>query len=75
MEGRARIKSTAILVHVAQASLGPTANMKSTSVTPSLVSTGASVRIPWGPSAALALKVIPAIDARYKQLLVTWKYL
>lgn len=68
MEGHARIKSMAILVPVAQASPVPTANMKSMSVTPSPVSTGVSVRMPWSPSAALAPKDILAIGARYKQL-------
>lgn len=68
MEDHARIKSMAILVPVARASRAPTANMKSMSVTPSPVSTGVSVRMPWSPSAALAPKDILAIGARYEQL-------
>lgn len=65
MEGRARIKSTAILVTAAQASLAPTANTKSTSVTPSPALTEASVKMPWSPSVAPAPRATLATAARY----------
>lgn len=45
-EGHAQIKSMAIPVTAAQASLAPTANMRSMSVTPNRASMEASVRMP-----------------------------
>lgn len=64
MEGRAQIKSTAIPVPAAQASLAPTANTRSMSVTPSPASTEASVKMPWSPSVAPAPRATLAIAAR-----------
>lgn len=65
MEGRAPIKSTATPVPAAQASLAPTASMRSTSATPSPASTEASVRMPLDPSGAPATKATQATAARY----------
>lgn len=65
-EGHAQIKSTAILVTAAQASLAPTANTRSMSVTPSPASTEASVKMPWSPSVAPARRVTLATAARHK---------
>lgn len=65
MEGRVQIKSTAIPVPAAQASLAPTANTRSMSVTPSPASTEASVKMPWSPSVAPALRATLATAARY----------
>lgn len=64
MEGRAQIKSTAIPVLVALASLAPTASMRSMSVTPSPVSMEESVKMLWSPSAAPVPEVIQATVAR-----------
>lgn len=66
MEGRAQIRSTAILVPAAQASLAPTANTRSMSVTPSPASTEASVKMPWSPSVAPAQRVTLATAARHQ---------
>lgn len=65
MEGRAQIKSMATPVPAAQASLAPTASMRSTSVTPSPALTEASVRMPSSPSVAPAPKATLATAARY----------
>lgn len=65
MEGHARIKSTAIPVLVALASLAPTASMRSMSVTLSPVSMEESVKMPWSPSAAPVPRVTLATVARY----------
>ena len=67
MEGHAQIKSMVIPVRAAQASLAPTATMRSMSVTPSPVSMEAYVKMVWSPSAALAPKDILAVAARYKE--------
>lgn len=64
MEGLAQIKSTAIRVLAAQASLAPTASMRSTSVTPSPVLMAASVKMPWSPSVAPAQRATRATAAR-----------
>lgn len=57
MEGHVQTKSMAIPAPAAQASLALTASMRSMSATLSPVSTGASVRMAWSPSVALALRV------------------
>lgn len=68
-EERAQIKSMAILVPAAQASLAPIANTRSMSVTPSPASTEASVKMPWSPSVAPALRVTLVTAARYTHTL------
>lgn len=65
-EEHAQIKSMAIPVPAAQASLGRTANTKSMNATPSLVLMEAFVKMAWSPSAALVPKVILATAARYR---------
>lgn len=68
MEGRAQIKSLGTPVPVAQASLVPTASMRSTSVTLSPASMGESVKMPLSPSVAPAQKATLATAARYTHL-------
>lgn len=65
MEGSAQIKSTGIRVLAAQASQAPTANMRSTSVTPSHASMEASVKMPLSPSVAPAPRAMLATAARH----------
>lgn len=64
MEGRVQIKSMVIRVTAAQASLAPTASMRSMSVTPSPASMEASVKMPWSPSVAPAPRATLATAAR-----------
>lgn len=64
MEERVQIKSMVIPVTAAQASLAPTASMRSMSVTPSPASMEASVKMPWSPSVAPALRATLATAAR-----------
>lgn len=66
MEEHAQIKSMAIPVPAAQASLAPTANTRSMSVTPSPALTAASVKMPLSPSVAPAPRVILATAARHQ---------
>lgn len=56
----------AIPVPAAQASLAPTANMKSMSVTPSPASMEASVKMPWSRSVAPAPRATLATAARHQ---------
>lgn len=65
MEEHAQIKSMAIPVRAAQASLAPIASMRSMSVTPSPASMEASVKMPWSPSVAPAQRATLATAARY----------
>lgn len=74
MGGHAQIKSMDIPVHVALASPGPTASMKSMSVTPSPASMEAFVRMPWSHSVALAPRAILATVVRYKYLNAPLKF-
>lgn len=64
MEGHAQIKSMVIPAPAAQASLDPTANMRSTSVTPSPALMEASVKMLWSPSDAPAQGATLAPAAR-----------
>lgn len=66
MEGHAQIKSMATPVLAGQASLAPTVNMKSMSVTPSPASTEASVKMPLSLSVAPAPRVMQATAARHQ---------